>query len=94
VVLKNPDIWEERTGAIFTAEQYAEQETRGNLLLGIDFDPEDGGDMFLPNVDLSELQDVITLRTHRCENFKFGISLIFPLKAWMPLFTLCLHRSV
>jgi hypothetical protein len=36
------DIQEERTAFIFMAEQYAEQETRGN--------PEYGGDMFLRKV--------------------------------------------
>jgi hypothetical protein len=39
-----------QTASIFTAEQYAEHETRGNLLLAILFHPEDGGVMFLPNV--------------------------------------------
>jgi hypothetical protein len=53
------DVLEEHIASIFRVEEYAEQETSvkaggeqssAGFLLGLFFDPEDGGDMFLRNV--------------------------------------------
>jgi hypothetical protein len=83
-------FWVVTSCTIVRRESDVSEEHNVCFLLGLLFDPEDGGDMFLRNIGLSELLGVIehhTLHSHRSEKLKSNRLICFgfrSLVSWRP----------
>jgi hypothetical protein len=75
VVREKPDALEKHISSIFRGSDC--RPLLGDFLLVVLFDPKDGGNMFLNNVDTLRTTrhykpEELTVHTHHSENFKYN----------------------